>query len=76
MHKPSQSVEATKVDPNLEYKEKAEGLVRSIASNVDRAEAEQMLQKAGAWGWQLVLRQVEIYIQRRKLERSIAGRMG
>ncbi len=75
MHKPSQSVEAT-VDPNLEYKEKAEALVRSIASNVDRADAEQMLQKAGAWGWQLVLRQVEIYIQRRKLERSIAGRMG
>jgi hypothetical protein len=75
--RPSQTVEATRrTDPDAEFRERAEGLVRSIQSNVDRAEAEQILKRAGAWGWQLTLRSIERFIDRRKLERSMAGRMG
>jgi hypothetical protein len=48
--------------------------VASITSTVDRAEAEQLLSKAGAWSWELVHRSVMNFIERRKHERAFAGR--
>ncbi len=63
-------------DLNKHYQVRAEALVNSIQSNVDRAEAKQILAKAQAWGWQIVFNMVNQYVERRKVERSMAGRMG
>ena len=46
----------------------------SVQSNVDRAEAERLLTRAGAWGWELVYRSIESFIERRKQQRWMAGR--
>src|SRR4030095_628208 len=45
-----------------------------LSTYQDRAEAEQLLSKAGAWSWELVLRSVMNFIERRKHERAFAGR--
>jgi len=52
------------------YKNRAESLVGSIQSNLDREEAAQFLTKAGAWGWQIVCGTILNYIERRKVERE------
>jgi hypothetical protein len=75
-HRPAETVKFDEpADPNKFYRDKAEDLVSHIASNVDRSEAQQILVKAGAWGWQITLKEIENYIARRKYERSVAGRI-
>jgi hypothetical protein len=59
---------------DAEWKTRAESAVASIQSNNDRAEAQKLLAKAGGWGWQLTYQTVQNFIERRKMQRSMAGR--
>jgi len=62
------------VSEDSHYKNLAEAAVNSIRSNNDREEASRFLAKSGAWGWDVVYRQIMTFIQRRTQQRSMAGR--
>jgi hypothetical protein len=74
LHSKTETITPEPENLDQQMQRKAEALVSSIQSNNDRAEAEQILKNAGGWGWPLTLRSIELYIQRRAYERSVAGR--
>src|SRR5262249_1578470 len=56
------------------FEQKSRDAVAAIQSNVDREEAAKFLDRGKAWGWELVYRSIESFIQRRKQQRWLAGR--
>jgi hypothetical protein len=66
--------EVQSANADAKWKQRAQDAINSIQSNNDRAEAEKFLAKAGGWGWELTLKQIQNFIERRKLQRSMAGR--
>jgi hypothetical protein len=74
LHSKTEKIEPERSDPEQFYREKAEGLVNAIQSNVDREEARQILKNGPGWGWQLTFKTIEHYIARRNYERGTAGR--
>ena len=68
--------ESQPVNRDAEWKARAESAVSSIQSNLDRAEAEKFLAKAGGWGWELTYKSIINFIERRKQQRSMAGMAG
>lgn len=65
---------STAASTQSHFESMARAAAASIQSNLDRAQAESFLSKAGAWGWELVYRSIESFIQRRKQQRWLAGR--
>jgi hypothetical protein len=59
-HKKEQS--ATPEPTKSHYETLARAAAASVQSNVDRAEAERLLTRARAWGWELVYRSIESFI--------------
>jgi hypothetical protein len=64
---------STQASTQSHFESMARSAAASIQSNVDRAEAERLLMRAGAWGWELVYRSIESFIQRRNQQRWLAG---
>jgi thiamine biosynthesis protein ThiC len=75
MHRKTEEDTAVQpVNADAQWKQRAEDAVAGIISNNDRAEAERLLTKAGAWSWELVHKQVQTFIERRKHQRLMVGR--
>jgi len=65
---------STPASTQSHFESMARSAAASVQSNVDRAEAERLLTRAEAWGWELVYRSIESFIERRKQQRWMAGR--
>lgn len=54
---------------NNTFRTRAEALVNSLPA-ADQPEARELMQKAGGWGWPLVVKAIEAYAQGKQVERS------
>jgi len=71
MHTPKpEETNKTLKSLDAEYQQRAVDAVASIQNHLDRTEAEQLLSKAGAWGWELTLKAILRYIEKRSHERA------
>jgi hypothetical protein len=66
--------EVQSANADVMWKQRAEDAVASISSHLDRAEATKFLSRGAAWGYELVFKQVQTFIERRKHQRQMVGR--
>jgi hypothetical protein len=65
-------------DPGSYYKQRSLDLLNSIQSNVDRQDATNKFVQhghSGAWPWKVVFTSLNQWVELRKYQRSVAGRM-
>ena len=59
---------------DAQWKQRAEDAVASVQSNIDRAEAQRLLANGGRWGYELTYKTIVNFMDKRKTQRSLAGR--
>lgn len=75
LDRPSETVEVpVKKDGPDYWQGRCETAVASIGSNIDRAQAQQILDRNKGGNYQFTLQEIQRFIERRTFQRSVAGR--